>query len=98
MSTIQKVNSVLRKAGFTISKWEKSKQIRGWGSRNTGCKVQKIDHVPEAFCEVEHYEERRLPEAERDARYAAKTEAYNAALAAAGLKTRIDGHTILVLK
>lgn len=97
MSTIQKVGSVLRKAGFTTSRSMRSKQIRGWVTRSTGFAATK-SYASDAFCTVKHYEDRTIPAGERDAFFAGKIAEYNTALTAAGLSTRIENRQIVVLK
>lgn len=41
--TIQKLYSILRKAGFTAAKYERSRQVRGWGVYSAGVRITKRD-------------------------------------------------------
>lgn len=90
--TRQRVQAVLRKACGEGAKWSRTSRIRGWGSWDSGWKVEG-DRVPWSVCyKDDMWRGRPESAAIRDRKLAE----YQAALEAAGLPCRRDGDRILV--
>ena len=95
MITRQKVSAVLRKAGLTVAKYNRSGMVRGWGDWSEGYRVSYNAHDNILF--VRH-EQSYIRSTERTQVYKlGKLAQYKEILQAAGIKSEIQDNRLIVL-